>query len=356
MNKNDRQRIKSAVLDTLQDYNQPLSLPLPIKTITKHFKNIRLIPYSKQMKRRGLSYEEMLDFTGTDDACTDYDAKSGLYIIYYNDCDPSRTDTRRYRWNIAHELGHVRLGHHKNNPDSRLYRNRLSESVYKALEAEADMFAAYILVPHIVLNCLEVTEDFEIAQLCQISDTASLYRANDIKLWKKRGKVLKYDFLVLSHFFEYVESKHNNEQVHMWLSNHRVCRFCNGALSISSYRFCSFCGASVSPKYLSRRAVMQYPGIELDESRRAMECPSCHNTDTYKSGAYCIICGYRIANYCSGALSDNQFVSLCKHDEPLPGNARYCPHCGSKTTFFISKFISSWNGEDPEDDSGDLPF
>ncbi len=357
MNSIARQRIKSAVLDTLNEYGKPLALPLPIKAIVKHFKNIRLIPYSKQMQRRGLSYQEMLDFTGTDDACTDYDGKSGFYIIYYNDCDESRTDTNRYRWNIAHELGHIRLEHHKRHPDSRLYRNRMSESTYRTLEAEADMFAAYILVPHIVLSCLDIATDFDIARLCRISDTAALYRKNDMKIWKMNRKILEYDYSILSHFSTYVEAEHKSKRVHKWLSNHRACRICGGALPLAVQNFCPFCGAVITPKYLDRRTIMQYPGIDTDDNYRALECPNCHNTDLYKSGNICIICGHNIVNYCSSVDSDVPFAPKCIHHEPLPGNARYCPYCGLKTTFYINGHLSPWNGEENDaDDSSEFPF
>lgn len=353
MNRYDRKRIKSAVLDTLQEYGKPLALPLPIKAIVKHFENIRLIPYSKQMQRYGLTYNEMLDFTGTDDACTDYDANSGLYIIYYNDCDTKKIDNNRYRWNIAHELGHVRLGHHKHYPDSKLFRNRLSAETYKDLESEADMFAAYILVPHIVLSCLEVTSDREIAKLCRVSDTASSYRESDMKLWRERKKLQEYDFLILSHFADYVELKQENPKVYEWLLTHRACKFCGGVLPSFSHTFCSFCGANVAQKYLSRRSLMQYSGIKVDDLGRAEECPNCHNTEVYESGHFCVICGCRIINVCSQSTPETQFRPTCTHNDPLPGNARYCPYCGAKTTFFESKFIDSWNGED---DSDDLPF
>lgn len=358
MNRNARQRIKSAVLSTLQIYAKPLSLPIPIKSITKSFENIRLIPYSRQMQRYRLSYEEMLNFTGTDDACTDYNADLNQYIIYYNDFDTTKLNTKRYRWNIAHELGHVRLEHHKKYPDSKLYRNRLSKSTYKTLEAEADMFAAYILVPHILLSCLGVTADFEIAKWCQISDTAALYREEDLRLWRKRKKIVDYDYSILTCFSDYIEKENTSNQVRRWIASHRTCSFCGGASPVISQKFCSFCGVAIVPQYLDKGDFMRYSGIEIDEDGRAAECPVCHNTDVYKAGEFCVICGHRIINVCSESISRDQFgQQMCEHNEPLPGNARYCPWCGAKTSFFVSKFISSWNGiSDEEDDFEKIPF
>lgn len=355
MNKSDRQRIKAAVLTALREYKKPLCLPLPIKAIVKQFNNVRLVSYSKQMARRGLSYEDMLAFAGTEDACTDYDADLDLYIIYYNDCDKKIMYTNRYRWNIAHELGHIMLSHHKNHTDSRLFRSRLSEHTYRGLEAEADMFAAYILVPHIVLNCLELKEDYEIAETCKVSDTASLYRASDIKIWMKRGKSTEYDFSVLNIFSKYIECHYTNDKVGEWLLEHRICSICHNPLPDFSHDFCLICGNSNEFPYKVRRDSVRYLGIEIDEDGRAYECPVCHNTDLYEHGTVCIICGHEIINYCCDADNSDPFTPKCSHREPLPGYARYCPYCGSKTTFYERGYLSPWNGE--ADDTGDeLPY
>ena len=111
MNKSE---IKEAVLATLRACNKPLALPVPIKKIIREgFPNVRLIRFSKQMQRRGMTYEEMKLFYGTDDACTDYYADSDTYVIYYHDVDNLKMSSNRYRWNSAHDLGHLALNHHR---------------------------------------------------------------------------------------------------------------------------------------------------------------------------------------------------------------------------------------------------
>ena len=162
-----RQEIKDKVLFALTHTNK-LDVPVNIKYIAKQFKNCRLIPYSKQMKRRNLSYEEMLSFAGTEDAFTDYE--NNLYLIYYNDLNPSIMKSNRYRWNIAHELGHVLLEHHKKNNKTRIFRNQLNDEEYDELEAEANYFAAYILFPHsIVAKLKKRMNSSEISALFKIS-------------------------------------------------------------------------------------------------------------------------------------------------------------------------------------------
>ena len=107
-----RKEIKKAVYETLCNYPVPF-VPLKIKSLVRSFSNIRLIPYSKHMKIMGLTYSQMIRFANTMDACTDYYAESDLYIVYYNDIEKSITLSNRYRWNIAHELGHIILKHQK---------------------------------------------------------------------------------------------------------------------------------------------------------------------------------------------------------------------------------------------------
>ena len=139
--------IKEAVIYVLSSYCQKsgkkLALPIPVKAIAKTFNRfIRVIPYSRQMKENGLSLNEMIAQSKTEDAYTDYDAISGRYIIYYNDITPAKIKSNRYRWNIAHELGHIFLNHHKIYKTTRLFRCELSDAEYDLLEDEADRFAA----------------------------------------------------------------------------------------------------------------------------------------------------------------------------------------------------------------------
>ena len=219
------------------------------------------------------------------------------------------------------------------------------------------MFAAYILVPHIVLNCLEVKEDYQISELCGVSSSASLYRANDIRIWMGRKRSTEYDFLILNLFCKYIESNHKSPSVHKWLSEHHGCTTCSNYLDSAQYKFCPICGHPIKWTYLMRREIMHYSGIDVDTDGRALECPVCHNSDLYEAGYVCIICGHDLANYCSSADNDDPFTPKCNKHDPLPGNARYCPYCGAKTTFFKRGCLSSWNGEEDEsDDSSELPF
>ena len=122
-----RQFIKSVVSGACEHFNKP-KLPLEIKAFTRSFLNIRLISYSKHIKRMNLPYSYMTNIAK--DSYTDYYADINMYYIYYNDIDRNIVSSNRYRWNIAHELGHVLLGHLRDNEKTRLTRPALPDDEY----------------------------------------------------------------------------------------------------------------------------------------------------------------------------------------------------------------------------------
>lgn len=363
MNKQQRNTIKEAVLNTLQSYGAPLALPIPIKKITKSFSNVRLIPFSIHMKRNNLSYSEMLEFAGSEDACTDYNGQAGLYIIYYNDRGANQLSSNRYRWSIAHELGHIVLDHHKKHKESKIFRSTISKGVYKTLEAEADMFAAYLLVPHIVLHCFGIQDNTEIASLCQISGTASKIRLQNFETWRKGNRCEPYDLAILTCYTDFVESHNLSKRAQSFLNRHRRCRHC-GTLIPLSHAYCRICGKETFTEYRLEINPMKYPGIEIDDKGRTITCPICNNTELAADGDFCMICGTEIVNRCLTA--SDIFSDECSHDEKLPGNARYCPHCGGITSFYKEGYISAWKEIQPRiihlppqpvyDRDDDLPF
>lgn len=339
MNEYDRKRIKNAVVSVLAHYNKPLKLPIPIKAIVKSFRSIRLVPYSRQMSELNLSYDGIRSFAGTDDAVTDYISSSDIYLIQYNDVDAIRLKSNRHRWNIAHELGHIALSHHKEYSQTKLFRNSLDDETYKKLEDEANLFAAYILVPHIVINIVCDFNDTSLSMLCGISGKASEFRTECYKLWKRRGRFEPYDARILSFYADFAEEyQMPRKSLRQWLNEHRVCTFCKSNIGNHNQHFCTTCGKPYSRDYEMRHAIMIYEGIELSETGVAVRCPVCDNEQT-APGTYCIICGSTLTNSCTS----EEYNQTEKCEDILPGNARYCPHCGSKSSFLKYGYLSAWN-------------
>lgn len=335
INPERRKEIKHSVLLALQRIPN-LSLPLKIKALCRSYSNIRLIPFSTHMKRRNLSYAEMLEYCGTSDSCADYYAKADKYIIYYNDIDKHNlVDSNRYRWNIAHELGHVLLNHHKTNNKTRIFRSTLTSTEYDYLENEADYFAQLILVPHVVLYAFKIQNSTNIKYLCKISSPASRKRYYEYVNWKSHVNAKdEYDNRIFHYYYNFIYK--------------RQCKTCEAKLIQRYGRFCPICGNKNSLQWGDGKMI--YPKLETYDDGKLKECPICQNEETNIDGEHCIICGTPLVNICSN--------EDCSH-QSLPSNARYCPICGGETTFYRRGILKAWdyNEDDlpPEDGFMNIP-
>lgn len=324
MNRNRRNQIKKIVLSALYETSKN-ELPVGIKKIVRSYKNVRLVPYSKHMRRQSLTYQEMIEFAESNDACTDYYASSDFYIVYYNDNDRNIVDSNRYRWNIAHELGHILLRHHVDYKKTRIFRSSLTDAEYDHLEEEADYFTQLILVPHVALLGLGVINKIQLRYICKISRPAAHKRFIAYQFWKTH--INKNDF-------------YDEELFHLYYNfiYKKICKNC-GAFIIQRYgKYCPICGT----KDLQwGDGEMIYEKLETNEYRKLIECPTCKNEETYLEGEFCQICRTPLINKC-----DNENC-----EEPLETNARYCPKCGCESIFFRKGILKAWDYQKPNGNS-----
>lgn len=103
------------------------------------------------------------------------------YIIYNN-----REMVQRCRFTIAHELGHIFLGH----PLKLGYHARTIDSDEAESEMQADMFAARLLCPACVLWGLNLHTPNEISRFCNVSYAAAKKRAARMQVLYERNKFL----------------------------------------------------------------------------------------------------------------------------------------------------------------------
>ena len=99
-----------------------------------------------------------------------------------------RTSVRRQRFTLAHEVGHVLLGHVGR------YKlvNREPAPGDNPIEQAANVFASRLLAPACVLWALDVHTPEEIAELCNISRTAAEFRARRMELlYAREARFLK---------------------------------------------------------------------------------------------------------------------------------------------------------------------
>ena len=162
------------------------TLPVPVIPIAKHF-GISVIKDSLVHElRKGESGISIFNGTG--------------WIIVYDDSE----SRQRKRFTVAHELGHILLGHEMKKG---FYLR--SSSVHKPLlETEADVFASRLLAPACVLWGLNLHDADEISRICDMSISASQIRARRMKILYERNMFLTspLEREVYIRFSDYIES------------------------------------------------------------------------------------------------------------------------------------------------------
>lgn len=98
-----------------------------------------------------------------------------LYIVYADEQSPQRC-----RFTIAHELGHIFLGHLFNDSGNGF-------ATTDDAEHSANVFARDLLAPACVLHELHATNAAAIANLCDISLEAATYRAERMSELERRN-------------------------------------------------------------------------------------------------------------------------------------------------------------------------
>lgn len=132
-----------------------------------------------------------------------YYIRKQWYIIY-----DDTNSAERIRFTIAHELGHIFLGH-------RLRRGRRARSKeFKPkplIEREADIFASRLLCPSCILWGLDLHTPEEIAKACSVSYTAAKIRAERMELLYQRSKFLTspLEREIYENFEEFIKTKNN---------------------------------------------------------------------------------------------------------------------------------------------------
>lgn len=109
----------------------------------------------------------------------------GRYYVSVNVCNPGRD-----RWSLAHELGHIELGHYRTYDLDTLAEDRLTEKERRILDREADIFARDLLMPAAWVKSavkgparLETID--ELADMFEVSWEAMMIRMDELGLFSK---------------------------------------------------------------------------------------------------------------------------------------------------------------------------
>ena len=109
--------------------------------------------------------------------------ETGKFNIILNPCDNIKVQ----RYTIAHEFGHIFLGHLVSTDHDSSEIQLMSKM---DIEYQAERFAIDILAPACVLWKLDLHTAKEISELCNISMKSAYIRAERMKILYKRNKFL----------------------------------------------------------------------------------------------------------------------------------------------------------------------
>jgi Zn-dependent peptidase ImmA (M78 family) len=329
----NKPNFKHAVLRAYQ-----LLLQLDIKTlpvdpfaIVKNIKHLYLCSWSELKKATGVEdpYHLKRDHA---DAKVKIIRGTPDYMIVFDDTVKSR---ERIRWTIAHEIGHIVLGHLVYYEGTALHRGGLTEDQYDTLEVEANFFAEALLAPSTILRHFNIQAMKEIALLCDISFDAAQKSVDHVKNYQINFQHLEMN--LVKNFFQFFNNeKHHQSMVesikkycgrpqHKEVYNiRRICKHCRAYILDPEQKYCHICEEEIREPlsiYTRLPKIGKHYRPIATVDHMFLYCPVCKNHDFSKNNYECKECG-------------TSSVNICLYDvTALPGSHRYCPKCGHVTTF-----------------------
>lgn len=294
------------------------SFPIDVESIIRE-KKWGLVKYSELMEVFQCDRNYVKRCLGSNDGFTSWDGDN--YTISYND-DEILGD--RTRFTLMHEIGHIYLNHLTDFESTKIYRGSLSRAENKVLENEANAFARNVLSPVSMYLTLKNKSTSNVARTFGLTQSAAETRIDFINRDVELIKTLKLTHKIMLVYHRFMKK--------------RKCTTC-GAQFFNNYLYCPICGQKTLQWGDGN---MIYEKLETNENGKLKECPKCKNEETNIEGSYCQICGELLTNYCSN--------EDCDYQEILPSNARYCPVCGSASTFYQNNILKPWNYKEPVPD------
>jgi len=280
-----------------------------------------LTSYFEIMMQFKCDREKVICCLGSKDGFTQYDGFN--YSIAYNDDD---TLGNRVRFTLMHEVGHIYLNHLTDFEATKIFRGSLTVAENKVLENEANAFARNVLAPTSMVRHLKEKSPSTVSGAFGLTTLAAETRLSFFEIDSRLNENLQLQNRLKKIFINFYYK-------------HR-CTYCNALIVLSrSDYYCPICGNKTLVK--GDGTVIYPEKIALDSNSKAVKCPKCENEHILAEGEYCHICGTILVNKCDNRDARGNFDDPCGH--LLPSNARFCPLCGSESTFFNEGILVSWN-------------
>lgn len=178
LNYRDYQNVRDAAWKILLDCEVD-RLPVNLNAVCRKLK-IRVLTYGQNA--RMIERANLSQAVQRTDGMTFYLGETPI-VLFDEKVLPARA-----KFTVAHELGHIILGHVK--PGSVTKMNREPHPEDAPEEQAANQFAARLLAPACVLWELDIHTADEIMALCHISRQAAQFRANRMEELYRRNRFL----------------------------------------------------------------------------------------------------------------------------------------------------------------------
>lgn len=159
-----------------------ITLPLDIIASVHSLNNCATMTYQEFAQRHKITTEQVVRYNESENGATHYDTENNRYLILYND-DPMHNIKERQRFTVAHEVGHILLGHLPYIMEHKIAMDNIVSQNYPLFEQEADWCASILLCPFPVLQELNIKSPEEIRKLCGLSVQASLIKYEQYSRW-----------------------------------------------------------------------------------------------------------------------------------------------------------------------------
>lgn len=160
-----------------------ISYPLDMKAALRLTdKKARVMTYRQMAVACKRPVQDIEEMCRSSTGATYKDLKSGRYLILYND----DMNEGRIRWTLAHELGHICLGHLGTMGEHRERYMDRRDYRYEEFEREADFFAWNLLAPLPVMAEMGVSSPEDVREIFGLSRQAAAIQYDRLRRWKRR--------------------------------------------------------------------------------------------------------------------------------------------------------------------------
>lgn len=175
----DYKRATNAAYDVLQYYDSTFP-EIKVFCIIRKFTNIKICPYSNAAKKMKITHNEFTyQYASSEYGFTVADYYSNKFLIYCNDLKDDTT----IKFTLAHELGHIVLGHTEDN---------------EITNKEANCFARNLLCP------IQIIDGF---QLETVSDYIECFHISEPMAKASIGNKKSDEYYITAHNYDLIDEK-----------------------------------------------------------------------------------------------------------------------------------------------------